>query len=304
MPSPPLALLGRFAVIDQIVLGAYLLGMLALGSWFHRREKSTDDYFRGGRRVPWWAAGLSIFGTAISSITYLAVPGNAFESDWAMIIARFSPLLLIPVITAVYIPFYRRLDVTTPYEYLQKRFNTPVRLLASGQWLLLQFVRMSIIIYLPSLALATMTGINVNLCILLMGVVTTIYTMLGGIEAAVWTDVVQVIVLMGGAVVTLLFVIARVDGGFASVLHEGLSAGKFNTFHWDWGFAAPAVWIMVLGGAINDFSVYTTNQALVQRYMVTPDLRQARRAIWTQRPGRHSHRLSLLLFRHGVVGLL
>jgi SSS family transporter len=285
MPFAVLATVGRFAVLDQVVLGAYLLGMVLLGGYFSRREKSTDDYFRGGRRVPWWAAGLSIFGTALSSITYLAVPGNAFAGDWSMMIARFSPLLLIPLVAAVYIPFYRKLDVTTPYEYLQRRFSTPVRLLASAQWILLQFVRMSVIIYLPSLALNTVTGVDIRLCIGLIGVVTTVYATMGGIEAAVWTDVVQVVVLMGGAAVALGFVLAKVDGGFAGVITQGMQAGKFHTFQWTWSFAAPAVWVLVVGGAINEFSAYTTNQALVQRYMVTPDLRQARRALWTSALG-------------------
>jgi solute:Na+ symporter, SSS family len=280
-----LATVGRFVILDQIVLGSYLLGMVLLGSYFSRREKTTDDYFRGGRRVPWWAAGLSIFGTALSSITYVAVPGSAFSGNWTMLLLSISSLLLVPVVTRVYIPFYRALDVTTPYEYLQRRFNTPARMLASAQWIAFQFGRMAIILYMPSLALQAVTGIDISLCIVLMGVLTTLYTMLGGIEAAVWTDVAQVVVLMGGAIVSVVFVVIRVDGGLGAILHEGMAAGKFHTFQWSWSYALPAVWVMVIGGAVANFSVYSTDQALVQRYVVTPNTAGARRALWTSALG-------------------
>lgn len=276
--SPAVA--GHFVLLDQIVLGAYLVGMVLLGSYFSRRQKATDDYFRGGRRVPWWAAGLSIFGTALSSITYVSVPGNAFGGNWTMLIIAFSPLFLIPIVTRVYIPFYRMLDVTTPYEYLQRRFNTPARVLASAQWIVFQFGRMAIILYMPSLALNAVTNLDINWCIVLMGVLTTIYTMLGGMEAAVWTDVAQVVVLMGGAIVSVLFAVWGVDGGLGAVISEGAAAGKFHTFEWSWSYAVPAVWVMAIGGAVANFSVYSTDQALVQRYVSTPDTAGARRALW------------------------
>ena len=285
MQLPLLATLGRFEPVDYAVLAVYLAAMVLMGWYFSRREESTDDYFRGGRRVPWWAAGLSIFGTALSAITYVSIPGAAFSGDWVMVITHVSPILLVPLVAQVYIPFYRRLDVTTPYEYLQKRFNTPVRLLAAAQWVVFQFGRMSIIMYLPSLALSAATGLNVYACILIMGLLTTLYTAMGGIEAVIWTDVVQVIVLMGGAVVSLFYVVAKVEGGFAGIISQGAAAGKFHAFNWTWDYAVAAVWVMAIGGAVNNFSVYTTDQSLVQRYMATPTLRQSKGALWTSALG-------------------
>jgi len=276
---------GLFGPIDYIVLAAYLAAMLAIGAYFSRREKSTDDYFRGGRRIPWWAAGMSIFGTALSAITFMSVPGSAFGGDWTMLVTHISAILLVPLVAAVYIPFYRRLNVTTPYEYLQQRFNTPVRLLASAQWVLFQFGRISIILYLPSLALSAATGLNVYACILVMGVLATLYTAMGGIEAVIWTDVVQVVVLLGGALICLVLIILKVEGGLGGLIDQAAAAGKFRAFNWTWNASAAAVWVMVIGGAVNNFSVYTTDQALVQRYMSTPTLRQSKGALWTSALG-------------------
>ena len=276
---------GRLAAADYAVLVVYLGALIAMGWWFSRREKSTDDFFRGGRRVPWWAAGLSIFGTALSAITYVAIPGMAFGGDWTMLVASVSGILLVPVVVGVYIPFYRRLDVTTPYEYLEKRFSTPVRLLGSAQWVLFQFARMSIVLYLPSAALSAVTGMNVFACIVVMGVLATLYTVLGGIEAVIWTDVLQVIVLMGGAVISVVYIACHVDGGLTGIIATAADAGKLHTFDWRWDYTAAVVWVMAVGGAVNNFSAYTTDQALVQRYMSTPTLRQSRAAIWTSALG-------------------
>jgi len=280
-----LATQGHFERLDYAVLIAYLLALVAIGWYFSRREKSTDDFFLGGQRIPWWAAGLSLFGTALSAITYVSIPGNAFQGNWVMVIAQISPIVLVPVVAAVYIPFFRRLKVTTPYEYLQKRFNTPVRLLASAQWVLFQFARMSIILYLPSLALSAATGLDVYACILIMGVLSTLYTVMGGLEAVIWTDVLQVVILMGGAVASLFYLAARVEGGFAGIVAEGMAHDKFHMFEWTWDYAAPAVWVVAIGAAVNNFSVYTTDQALVQRYMATPTLRQSKAALWTSALG-------------------
>ena len=282
---PCLAAAGGFASLDYLVLGAYLAGMVAIGWHFARREKNTDGYFRGGRRIPWWAAGLSIFGTALSAITYMSVPGQAFADNWVMVMASVAPLLLVPVVTGVCIPFYRRLNVTTPYEYLKKRFNTAVQLLAGCQWMLFQFARIAIILYLPSIALNAATGLDVYACILVMGLLTTLYTAMGGIKAAIWTDVVQVVVLMGGAVVSLVFILAKIDGGLAGMIHQAAAAGKFHMFNWSLDLRSDAVWVIALGTAVSSFGVYTTDQSLVQRYMSTPTAKQAKRALWTSALG-------------------
>lgn len=277
-------MLAFFTRTDYAVLFAYLAAMVVLGAWFSRREKTTDDFFRGGGRVPWWAAGLSIFGTGLSAITFLAVPVSSYAGDWTRILFSIAPIFLVPIIAAVFVPFYRRLDVTTPYEYLEKRFNTAARLVASGQWMLFQIFRMSINVYLPALALSAVTGMQVYECILLIGVMATIYTILGGIEAVIWTDVVQVIVLVGGAVACLLFIFAKVEGGFAFIVADGVRAGKFAVSH-STNSSWSSLLLLAFGSAVTNFNVYATDQQLVQRYMSTPSVRQAKAALWTSAIG-------------------
>ena len=277
-PSPP-----SFGALNYAVLVAYLAALVVMGVYFSRREKSTDDYFLAGRRIPWWAAGLSIFGTALSAVTFMAIPGRAYATNWVLILASLSPILLVPLVAWVYIPFFRRLKVTTAYEYLEKRFNAPVRLLGSAQWMLFQFGRMGIVLYLPALALAAVTGMNLYACILIVGVLCTLYTVLGGIEAVIWTDVLQVVVLMGGAILSLLLIAGAVEGGFGRIISDARAAGKFHACNWTWDFTSTvsAVWVVALGGMINSFAIYMSDQQLVQRYLSTRSSAQAQRAIWT-----------------------
>jgi len=270
-----------FGALNYAVLGAYLAAMVAMGAWFSRREKSTDDFFLAGRRIPWWAAGLSIFGGGLSAITYMAIPAKAFQTNWAYLLTSLAPVLFIPFVVAFYIPFYRRLRVTTAYEFLERRFNLPARWFASAQFVLFQFGRMAIVLYLPAVALSTVTGLNVYACVLVMGVLATAYTAMGGIEAVIWTDVVQVVVLTGGAVLALFLVAAKVDGGLAGIVATGQAHGKFHTFNWTWDYTVAAVWVMALGSFLSAVSPNTADQSVVQRYLTTRDERAAKKAAWT-----------------------
>ncbi len=272
---------GRFGPANYAVLVAYLAALVVMGAYFSRREKSTDDYFLAGRRVPWWAAGLSIFGGGLSALTYMAIPAIAFAGDWVLILTYIVPVALIPIVVRWYIPFYRRLRVTTAYEYLERRFNLPTRLFASAYFILFQFGRMAIMLFLPAVALATVTGLNVYWCILLMGVLATAYTVLGGIEAVIWTDVLQVVVLAGGAVLILCTLAARVDGGLGGIVSAAAERGKFRTFIWRADWTKEVVWVMVLGSFLSALMPNTADQSVVQRYLATSDERGAARAAWT-----------------------
>lgn len=270
-----------FGTLNYVVLVTYLAVLVGMGVYFSKREKSTDDYFLAGRRIPWWAAGLSIFGGGLSAITYMAIPAAAYDGNWVLIIRNCVPILFIPVVVAFYIPFYRRLGVTTPYEFLEKRFNLATRLYASAYFILFQFWRMAIVLYLPAVALSTVTGINIYACIVVMGVLATVYTVMGGIEAVIWTDVLQVVVLTGGALLCLFMIAAKVDDGFVGIVSTGIQEAKFHTFNWTWDHTTAAVWVMALGGLLNAVMPNTADQSVVQRYLVTRDERAAKRAAWT-----------------------
>lgn len=270
-----------FGWLDYTVLALYLLATLLVGFYFSAKGKTTNDFFLGGQRVPWWAAGLSIYGTQLSALTYLAIPAKSYAEDWTYFLVNLCILLMAPVVVYFYLPFFRRLNITTAYEYLERRFNLAVRLFGSASFVILQAGRLAIVLFLPSLALAAVSGLNIYLCILLMGVLTTIYTMEGGIEAVVWTDVVQVVVLLGGALVALTLLIQGVDGGLSEVIATGRAAGKFRMFHWTWNATTTAVWVVLVGNLAAQLIPYTTDQAVVQKYLTTKDERQAANGIWT-----------------------
>ena len=266
---------------DYACLSVYLLSLVGMGIYFSRREKTTDDFFVAGRRIPWWAAGISIVGTQTSAISFMAIPAKVYATDWVYLWNPLTASLIAPLVVFVYLPFFRRLNLTTVYEYLEKRFNVAVRLFASTSFVLFHLGRMAIVLFLPAIALSTVTGIDVYACILVMGILCTIYTVLGGIEAVIWTDLLQVIVLMGGAFISLVIIATNVDGGWGGIISIGLADSKFHLVNWTWDMTTTAIWVMVIGNIFVNIVPYTSDQAVVQRYLTTKDEKEAAKAIWT-----------------------
>ncbi|MFV0592221.1 MAG: sodium:solute symporter family transporter [Draconibacterium sp.] len=271
----------HLSLLDFIVIGLYFLVLAWMGYFFSKRQKDTNDYFKGGGRIPWWAAGLSIFGTALSAITFMAIPAKTFATDWSYFTLNMTIFLVAPLIILLFIPFYRKLNVTTAYEYLENRFNLTIRLIGSLSFIIYQVGRMGVVLFLPSIALNVVTGIDIFLCIALMGIVALVYTMMGGIEAVIWTDVMQVIVLMGGAVLSLLLIIWKIDGGFSSIVETAAANHKFNVFDLTLSLKQPTVWVMLLGGIFANITTYGTDQTMVQRYLTTKTRKEANQSVWT-----------------------
>ncbi|MGI9472022.1 MAG: sodium:solute symporter family transporter [Rubripirellula sp.] len=279
----PVAKPRGFGVINYTVLVGYLFSMLAIGVYFAKKNRSTDDYFRGGKNIVWWAAGCSIFATMLSSLTFTGVPSKAFAQDWVYAVGN----LMIPVVAvvAVYValPFYRRIDATSAYEYLEKRFNRSVRLFGSASFTLFHIFRMAVVMSLTGLALAVATPLTPSQSVLVMGILSIAYCTMGGIEAVIWTDTVQTVVLLGGAAIALLILIAGIDGGWQGFIDTANDADKFSlaNLHWDATSAQIALWVIVIGGIAQNVSSYTADQAVVQRYMTTETQQLAARSIWT-----------------------
>lgn len=269
-----------FGAINMGIVIAYLIAMVGVGAFFTFRNRSTDDYFRGGGTIPWWAAGCSIFATMLSSITYMAVPAKAFAQDWVYAIGALLILAVAPIAVYVALPFFRRIDATSAYEYLEKRFNRTIRLIGSGSFSLFHIFRMGVVLALAALALASITPLTPFQCVIVMGLLSIIYCTLGGVEAVIWTDTIQTFILLGGALLCLVFAIMGSDAGSFSAATE---AGKFHMVNIDFGstsFTTMAIWVVVLGGMGQNLASYTADQAVVQRYMTTPDEKLAAKSIW------------------------
>ncbi len=270
----------KFGIINYAVLFLYLIGMLLVGFYFMKKSSGeTDDFFQGGQRIPWWAAGISIFATALSAITFLSIPAKSYATDWRMLMFNLAIIIVAPIVVRYYLPFFRKLNVASAYQYLEIRFNRPVRFFASAMFCLFMITRIAIVLFLPSLALNAVTGINVYFCILMMGLITIAYCTMGGVEAVIWGDVIQGFVLVFGAVIALVYMIAG-TGGFGGFITTASDAGKFHTFDFEFNWAQPVFWVTLLGGLANQLITYTSDQSVIQRYMTTKDQKSAARGIW------------------------
>ncbi|MGL4854914.1 MAG: sodium:solute symporter family transporter, partial [Lentisphaeria bacterium] len=269
-----------FGMINWVVLIFYFIGMLLLGFYFMRREGGAEDFMTGGGRIPWWAAGVSIFATMLSSLSFMSIPAMTYMRDWRVFPAAIAIFICVPVITCIYLPFFRRLNLTSAYEYLEARFNVAVRSIASLAFIVFMVVRIGIVLYLPAVALSAVTGISVLTCILVIGFITIAYCALGGIEAVVWGDFVQGLVLIGGALVALCYLIFGTEGGFGGFVSLGEVSSKFRLLDFAFDFSQPTFWVIALGGFSNNLISYTSDQSVVQRYLTTKDEAGARKSLW------------------------
>lgn len=273
-----------FGIANFVVIGLYLAALIGVGVFFSFRQKNTDDFFRGGQRIPWFVAGCSIFATMLSSLTFIAIPAKAFMTDWTLIVINICIVLITPFVVLYVLPFFRHIDATSAYEYLEKRFNVTARLFGSASFILFQIGRMSVVMFLTALPLAAITPLSVVQCILIMGIISIVYCTLGGLEAVVWTDTIQTFVLMGGALLSYFIIIHNLEGGFNDFFSIAANNGKFNVVNWNFSassYTTAAIWVVVLGGIGQNLVPYVSDMAVVQRYMSVSDEKRAAKSIWT-----------------------
>ncbi len=277
----------HFGWLNWVVLILYLLGMVYLGYYFMKRAgNSGDDFFKGGGRIPWWAAGISIFATMLSAITYMSIPAKAYATDWTYYPMQICILLVSFPVIRYYLPFFRRLNVTTAYEYLERRFNSATRLMASILFIVFMVARTALVLFLPSLAMTAVTGINIYICIALMALITILYCTMGGVEAVVWGDVIQGIILVGGAILAAVYLIVNTgDNGASDFWQIATDHDKFRLFLFNaenpFDFVNATWWVVILGGLANNLISYTSDQTVIQRYLTTSDEKSAARGILT-----------------------
>ena len=280
LDSPLTVASASFKALDYLAVAGYLVVIVLIGVYFSRRENSTDDYFLAGRRVPWWAASLSIFSTHLSAVTFMGIPATAFKANWVTILINLGIILAAPLTVFCFLPFYRRLNVTTIYEYLEKRFNSVIRVYGSLSFVVLQLAKMGVFLLLPALALSTVTGFNVYASIIIMGVLCTIYTVMGGIEAVIWTDVLQSVVLLGGGLLCIgtIFVAEQFD--FGSMMAVADKADKFHIFNTEGGIDSSVFWVVIIGGFFIQMIPFTSDQVIAQRFLTTRDEKSAANSLW------------------------
>lgn len=269
--------------LDWIVIVVYLASMIGIGLYFYLREKrnSTSDFFVGGRTIPFWAAGVSLYAANTSSISYIAIPAKAFETNWQYLTNNLVAVLALMFVAVWIVPLLRRLDLMSVFSYLETRFHPAIRMLASGLFIVTQLgSRMSVILFLPSLAIATITGIDVVWSILLMGGFTIVYTALGGMKAVVWTDIVQLVVKMGGALFAIGFIVYALRGGLPELVSTALAENKTRLFDFSFDLTKATVWGFVFLVLFDVVLTFPKDQVLMQRTLSTSSAKEAGRSVW------------------------
>ena len=258
---------GSVHLADYLIIILSLLVSLAIGFRFAGRQKDTGNYFTARGTVPSWAIGISILATLISSVTFLAYPGEGYKSNWILLVQGLMvPIVLIAIVGFV-VPLFRRVIKLSTYEYFEKRFGLFARLYTSVSFSLTHFSKMGTVFFLLALALGKMTGFDTSAIIWIVGAVIIILTMLGGIEAVIWLDVIQGFLLIVGGIIALVILLVTPEGGPAAVWKVASENGKIGFGPFDWDFVNLTFIVMVLNGIFYAIQKYGTDQTIVQRYL-------------------------------------
>lgn len=274
-----------FTIIDLIILIVYLAAVLFAGLHFSKREMKGKEFFKGDGTIPWWVTSVSIFATLLSPISFLSLAGNSYAGSWIMWFAQLGMLLAIPLTIRFFLPIYSKLNIDTAYHYLEIRFNSKgLRVLGAIMFIIYQIGRMSIIMYLPSMVLANLTGINVNILIIVMGIIAIIYSYTGGLKSVLWTDFIQGSVLLIGVTFALFYLIHGIDGGFGAIIHSFVKENKFLSADqpiFDINILKDSVFLLIVGAGFNTLSSYVSSQDIVQRFTTTTDTKKLNKMMLT-----------------------
>jgi len=266
--------------IDYTIIIVSVVLAIGVGLYFSKRQKSTNNYFAGGRNIPAWAIGMSIFATLISSVTFLAYPGAAYASNWILLVQGLMvPIVLIAMI-GIIVPLFRRVIKLSTYEYFEQRFGLFARIYSSVAFILTHFSKMGTVFFLVAMAMAPFMGIDIYTIIIALGVAIILLTLLGGIEAVIWMDVIQGFMLIGGGVVCALILLFKPEGGPSSVISTANEFNKISFGPYDWDLTQLTFIVMALNGIFYAIQKYGTDQTIVQRYLTAKNDKEAKKAAY------------------------
>lgn len=265
--------------IDFAVIVLYMAAILAIGLRFSRRQTSTERYFTAKRSIPGWATGLSLLATLISSVTFIAYPGSAYASDWSNLVPGLTVSVIILLAGSVIIPFYRHVVGVSVYEYFGKRFGYPARVYSSIAYACGHFSKMGFVFYLLALTVGSMTGWSTERVIVAVGVITILYTLIGGIEAVIWADTIQGFVIWAGIAICLGYLLFLPPAGPIATLEAAWNSHKISLGSLAPDFRKPTVIVLAIYGFFYYLQRYTSDQTVVQRYLVAKSDREAWRGI-------------------------
>lgn len=268
-----------FSSLNYTILLLYLAGMIWIGLRMSGRQKTTEDYFLAGRNMPWWPVALSMYASLTSAVTFMGLPGMAYAENISLIIVCVVSPVLAPFLILLFYPFYRRMRVTTSYEYIHRRFGSGARWSVSALFLLARLGWLGTVIYAPALALSVVAGLPLWLSIMLMGLMATAYTVLGGLTAVLWTDVAQFFILIGGAIWIGGSLMRSVPDGIEGILHVAREAGHLSIAEWGFSWTEMTIYTVAVSFFFQMMQDYGTDQVTVQRLMAVRTYRGMAKAV-------------------------
>lgn len=266
----------KLTLIDAVIFFTLMIGNVILGASFFFRNKTSDQFTRGGGKIPAWAVGMSIFATFVSSISFLALPGKAFASNWNSFVFSLTIPFASYAAVKFFVPLYRSIGSVSAYYYLELRYGAWARIYASACYILTQLMRTGAILLLLALPVNALFGWEIRSVIIITGIAVILYSMLGGIKAVIWTDTIQGIILIIGALVCAIFLTAKMPGGAGRLFEIAAEHNKFSLGSFGPGLRDSTFWVVLVYGLFINLQNYGIDQNYIQKYMSAGSEKEAR----------------------------
>ena len=263
-------------IIDIIVFLLFTGGVVAFGCSFFKKKGTSEEFTSAGRSLPGWVVGMSIFATYVSSISYLGYPGKAFSGDWNAFVFSLSIPIASYFAARYFVPFYRSQDSISAYSFLENRFGPWARIYASSCYLLTQIARTGSILYLLALPMNVLLGWHIQTIIVVTSVAIVLYSMLGGMKAVIWTEAIQGIILIGGALVCMFILLFDMPGGPVQTFSIAMEDGKFSLGSFGSSLSESTFWVCLVYGIFTNLQNYGIDQSYVQRYHTAKNEKEAK----------------------------
>lgn len=270
----------QLEIVDTAILVIYGLVMIGMGVYFLRKTKTSEEFMVAGRGIPAWAAGIAVMSAYTSSISYIAVPGKAFDENWHPLIFALTALPVAWFVTKYVIPHYRKHKIISVYKYLEDKIGDWGRVYASMSFVLFMIGRTAVILYLSSLLLTSFVDVDIKTLILAIGVMTIAYTLMGGMEAVIWTDVMQSIIMIGGLLFSAYILTTEVFAEPDFLIQKAFDANKFSLGDTSFSLSSRTVWVMIIYGVTENIRNLMADQNYTQKYSSVATEKKAKKSVW------------------------
>lgn len=265
---------------DTLVLILYAVVLIVMGFVYMRKSKTSEQFMVAGRGIPAWAAGLAVMSAYTSSISYIAVPGKAYDTNWHPLIFALMAIPVAWFINRYVVPYYREKNIISVYAYLEEKMGTWARIYASFSFVLFMIGRTAVVLYLSSLLLSQFIETDIRYLILIIGAITIIYTLMGGMEAVIWTDVMQSVIMIGGILVIGTILTLDTFSKPEFLIQNALAANKFSLGETALSFNSRTIWVMIIYGITENLRNLMADQNYTQKFSSVPDVKKARKSVW------------------------